>query len=1011
MTYFSMNYYYSKTNTMTQLIKFITFIIILLLGTITHSQAYFQQDVAYKIDVKLDDKTHELNAFETIEYTNNSPQELAFIYFHIWPNAYDNNSTALAKQYLLDSNSELFNIEKRRGYIDQLDFKVDGETIVWEYDKEHIDICKLQLKAPLKPGERITISTPFHVKLPLGVTSRLGHVKQTYQITQWYPKPAVYDQYGWHQMPYLNQGEFYSEFGSFDVSITIPKNYVVGATGDLQNEAELAWLTQIAAKTAKIETFDTKDAVIESSTEFKTLRYTQVNVHDFAWFADKHFNVLKGEIQLPDSDQKVTTWTMFPNAEAALWKNSLEYIGDAVYFYSEKNGNYPYKQCTALHSALSAGGGMEYPNVTVIGNSSNARELEIVIMHEVGHNWFYGILGSNERVYTWMDEGLNSFNEARYMREKYDKEDAFSNSMGIPKKLTKLIGLDDIRYKNFQEITYLALARTNSDQNPSTLAAAFTPMNYGAVPYMKSARTFDYLMSYLGEETFDKAMKKYFEKWKFKHPYPKDLRQVLEEESGEDLSWVFDDLLNTTKKIDYKICKVKDGQQVFVKNKGAINAPILINGVKDGKIVFSEWFNGFDGKKKLELSKKYDVDQVVIDAEQNMLELYRNNNSYRTSGMFRKIEPIKFKAFGLIESSNKTQINFVPTMGWNDHNKFMLGATFYNALFPSNKFEYQITPMYSFGTNDLAGFAKLAYTHYPYNTKAQNISFSVSGKRYAYFNQHGYTINKLKAEVSVALKNIDFKSNVTNRISLNTVRATDFETLFSTTENYNQYYNLNLLHSNHTKKHSYSFYLNNQLNTNFAKVSFTSKYKVKVNKRFLLRMKLFAGSFLYKKDDLSTLYQYNLSGISGYNDYTFDSNLLGRFSYPTNNGFLSSQFDSTQGAFASYTPYGNTDQLVSFNISSTIPYIPKSINLFANTAYFNERNAVQAAYKLNNFAWETGVKFAVFGDTLEVFLPVLMSDGLQNTTELTTSSYLQRIRFSLNLSRINPFTQIKRQLK
>ena len=203
-------------------------------SSIGNAQDYFQQEVNYTIKVKLDDEKHELSASETIQYINNSPDELKFIYIHLWPNAYKDNSTALAKDLLRTGNTKFyFSEEKDKGYIDQLDFKINGQPAKWELLKDSIDICKLYLNQPLKSKDSITISTPFHVKIPSAEFSRLGHVGQSYQVTQWYPKPAVYDKNGWNQMPYLQQGEFYSEFGSFDVSITLPKNYVLGATGDM----------------------------------------------------------------------------------------------------------------------------------------------------------------------------------------------------------------------------------------------------------------------------------------------------------------------------------------------------------------------------------------------------------------------------------------------------------------------------------------------------------------------------------------------------------------------------------------------------------------------------------------------------------------------------------------------------------------------------------------------------------------------------------------------------------
>ncbi len=187
------------------------------------SQDYFQQKVNYDIHVTLNDLKHELRGSESVEYINNSPDTLGFIYYHLWPNAYSDNNTKLAKELLRrDGKSKLFNDPELKGYIDSLNFEVGGQSIRWNLLEGLPDICRLMLNKPLKPGDTIYISTPFHLKIPEGVTSRLGHIGESYQISQWYPKPAVYDRTGWHQMPYLDQGEFYSEYGSFDVSITLP---------------------------------------------------------------------------------------------------------------------------------------------------------------------------------------------------------------------------------------------------------------------------------------------------------------------------------------------------------------------------------------------------------------------------------------------------------------------------------------------------------------------------------------------------------------------------------------------------------------------------------------------------------------------------------------------------------------------------------------------------------------------------------------------------------------------
>jgi hypothetical protein len=337
--------------------------------------------------------------------------------------------------------------DKDRGFIDSLDFKVNNVSLKWAYLKDTIDICKVQLSRPLLPGDTIQISTPFHVKIPSGKFSRLGHIGESYQITQWFPKPAVFDKDGWQYMPYIQQGEFYSEFGSFDVSITLPANYVLGATGDMiDGPEEQLWLDQKVEKTKRVVEFNPYDMSFPpSDTIFKTLRFTQTNIHDFAWFCDKRYHVLKSKVITPHTKKEVTTWVMFTNAEGELWKESLKYIDDAVYYYSLWCGDYPYKNCTAVDGTISAGGGMEYPNITVIGKSNNAFYLDLVIAHEVGHNWFYGMLGSNERDHPWLDEGINSFYESRYIEQAYPNNRLLGDY--ADSKIGKFFDLHNYKYK------------------------------------------------------------------------------------------------------------------------------------------------------------------------------------------------------------------------------------------------------------------------------------------------------------------------------------------------------------------------------------------------------------------------------------------------------------------------------------------------------------------------------------------------------------------------------------
>lgn len=500
------------------------------------SQEYFQQEVNYKINVTLNDRLHELSAFETVMYINNSRDTLRFLYFHLWPNGYANNKTALGRELLRENGKEkLFNDPELEGHIDSLDFRVKGEKIQWNRLEGEPDICRIIPGKPICPGDTMILTTPFHVKIPKGVTSRLGHIGESYQVSQWYPKPAVYDRSGWHQIPYLDQGEFYSEFGSFDVSITLPANYIVGATGNLQNKEETEMLDRLAADTDWLRTlFLSSDKFPVSSAQMKTLRYTGTHIHDFAWFADKRFHVMKGKVRLPASGREVTTWVMFTNQQAVLWLSAIQYVNSAISQFSNWIGDYPYDSFTAVQGALASGSGMEYPGITVIGHAEDDYQLDLVIAHEVCHSWFYSALGSDERRYPFMDEGTVSAYENRYANENYPGkklwEVYFKN-----RKLAKFFHIDKMPVNMNQEVEWFIQARSNLEQPINLPAPDYNELNYSLIVYDKTAMCFNYLRAYLGDPVFDSVMHDYYRIWKSKHPQPEDLRKVFETHTGKDL--------------------------------------------------------------------------------------------------------------------------------------------------------------------------------------------------------------------------------------------------------------------------------------------------------------------------------------------------------------------------------------------------------------------------------------------------------------------------------------------
>ena len=499
--------------------KNVYFSFCLLLIISTANAQYWQQTVHYNIDVALQAKEKSLTGFAEITYINNSPDTLNYIWFHLWPNAYKNDQTAFSNQALDAGKTDFyFSTKEQKGYINRLDFKVNGITAKTEDHPQHIDIVKLVLPTPLQPGSQTKITTPFHVKLPYNF-SRGGWDGNSFQVTQWYPKAAMYDASGWHPMPYLDLGEYYSNFGNYSVKITVPENYVVAATGQLQTRAEMEWLkTRVNYETQKppiakktygpkksSNTLKGKTDVLDSANKrVKTLHFIQQQVHDFAFFANPDFIVNSDTCQLP-SGKVVEVYSYYTPAHKNLWKWSVQYTKDALRFYSSEVGEYPYQTASIVQGPQSFGGGMEYPTITVISPVASAKDLDVIIAHEIGHNWFQGVLATNERAHPWMDEGFNSFYEKKYTRLKYGAQ------------------------PQWEEVLFRTKAHFKKDQPIATHSTDFEATNYLLTSYQKTAQWLSAIEKEMGEQKFKQMMQAYFKTWQFKHPQPEDFKILLQQ--------------------------------------------------------------------------------------------------------------------------------------------------------------------------------------------------------------------------------------------------------------------------------------------------------------------------------------------------------------------------------------------------------------------------------------------------------------------------------------------------
>jgi hypothetical protein len=517
------------------------------------AEEYFQQTVRYAIHCRLDTGNHMLAGTERIVYTNNSPDTLAKLYLHLYPNAFRSKETALMKDYARRLNKTFSDLpEKHRGYLDLFDVKVDDADVSPAVDET---IAEIALPRPLPPRGTVEITLRFEEKIRAHL-ERAGHRDGQYDLAQWYPKVAVYDE-KWFHAEKLREGEYYGEFGTYDVWIELPAHYVVAATGVLE-EGDAGWTLNPPGARVRRGGRDKDQA-------YKTVHFKAENVHDFAWNASPRFAV------------QDTIWNdieirSFFEARNDAWRDSTLVQGvRAMDWLSDRVGFYPYPHMS-LVECLMKGGGMEYPMLVMDGEAS-----ERLLFHELAHNWFYGALANDERAEAWLDEGLAEFHTRVYLTERYGPYGDRSKWSWY-EKLTPQYTLAG---RARREVASLAHRRYT--ERIATRSEEFK-QDYFTSVYEHASLMFDALRYVVGDDDFRKIIETYFERWKLKHVNEARFQTVCEEVSGMDLGWFFEEWLHTKKICDYSLSWMttfgddQDGYETFVRIErlGELTMPLLL---------------------------------------------------------------------------------------------------------------------------------------------------------------------------------------------------------------------------------------------------------------------------------------------------------------------------------------------------------------------------------------------------------------------------------------------------
>jgi len=590
---------------------------------------YWQNKADYEIDVKLDPQNHKLSGTVTIHYTNNSPDDLVYLWVQLDQNLFNPESRGARTTPF--TGSRFGNRGFEGGYmLDRVAINHSRDDYQPDYFVNDTNM-RIDLNEPLEAeGGEVSITIDYSFNIPGYGSDRMGRVETKngwiYEFAQWYPRMVVYDDLsGWNVMPYLGKGEFYLEYGTFDYKVTVPWNHIVVGSGVLQNPKDVYTSDQLDRLEQARSSDDT--VIIRGADEVQsqdsrpkqkgtlTWHFKMENSRDIAWASSKSFILDAARINLPDGDQSLAM-SVYPDESKSdsAWGRSTEYVKASIEFYSKFVSKYPYANAINVAGIV---GGMEYPGIVFCDWKATGRGLWGVTDHEFGHIWFPMMVGSNERHHAWMDEGLNTFMNHYSTLNFGEYQPRFSSPAAVA--------------------PFLSSPRSEAIM---TMPDQVQPGNLGVVAYFKPAAGLMLLREdILGPEVFDEAFKEYVDRWSYKHPSPTDFFNTIEDVAGENLDWFWRGWFEEAWEFDQSVEKVTylegdptKGAVVTISNNKKMVLPVIMEITEeDGQstrveIPVEVWQTTDTWRHKIDTDSR--IVSVMLDPDRRFPDIDRSNDTW-----------------------------------------------------------------------------------------------------------------------------------------------------------------------------------------------------------------------------------------------------------------------------------------------------------------------------------------------------------------------------------------------
>lgn len=931
---------------------FVYFILLIVLNSV-HAQ-----NNRIKINAILDTKTHELKIQQETVFFNQSEDNLEWIYFHNWPNAYKDKNTPLAKRFV-ENYSKTFHFakDKQRGFTHLESISINYVSVNWEVPNDSPDILKVHLDKPLSPGDSTIINAVYTVKIPLDKFTSYGVNTNTnsYNLKYWYLIPAIYSG-EWHLQNNLDMDDLYSDYTDYSIDLHTPHTYFVNSH----------------LKSSK----DTIENRLIHRLSGQNQKDVELNITPIDEFVNYNFNNITITTNL-------NTDKLNQNLRTSILKREF-------YFLQLYLGKYPQKKLFINKISYDKNpvyGFNQLPSF--LATYADTFEWDIKLFKALTKKYLEQLFLVNKREDYWLIDGLHTYLMIKYVETYYPEVKAIGNIsqlFGIKK-----FNLAQISFNEKYPFVYQFAARKNLDQPLTMRADSLSNFNRKIVNPYKAGLGLKYLETYVDDLSMKESIYEFSLKNKTKNIESTQFINLLKVDTKKDLSWFEGDYLNSNKKIDYTIKEIEkraDSIAVKIKNMRSFTAPVQLFGLQKDSVIFEKWLNNIDTLETITVPRN-GIDKLSLNYNFDQPE-YNLRNNWKTTKRKLINRPLQIKFFRDIENPYYNQFFYTPVVRYNYYDGLVMGITFSNKTLLNKSFTYKITPSYSSKSKTFSGSYGFLYEYLPENKKINKFQVGISGSNYHYAENLFYTSYSPYALLEFhrkSLRDVSSKTLIASYTSIDRERSPTQEQHPETTSY--GVFNLSFGYSKPEIIDDFRFRTGLQFSKKFSKVSMTARFRKLTDTNRQFDFRIFAGAFL-KNNTETDFFSFALDRPT---DYLFQYEYFGR---SENSGFFSQQIIINEGGFKSKlpVPYGN-QWLTTLN---------SNIGLWRWLEVYNDVGFVKNRGEKVYFAYESGIRFNFIQDILEVYFPFYSNLGW----EIAEKDYATKIRFVLVLNPKRIYNFIKR---